>query len=178
MNEQNKKNEQFRQRFRPVAEQRQQAIQQLQQAATGTGGTDSIFLGQRLDFDQLVSAINRRVPERDLPAQVKQVGEFHLQLPDFRKNVAIVGSSGSGRSTTTKRLLDGIAKSGSKKIIVIDQKGEHRGVAWKYGWKVFSFAADSQAQEFQVSFFSSAGDPEANASLGADRFRNGSTKAR
>ncbi|HYB03205.1 MAG TPA: DUF87 domain-containing protein [Nitrososphaerales archaeon] len=166
--EQNRKNEQFRQRFRPVVEQRQQTVQQLQQVAGSTGGKDSIFLGQRLDFDQLVSAINRRVPERELPAQVKQVGEFHIHLPNFQKNVIIVGSSGSGRSTTTKRLLDGMAKSGSKRVILIDQKGEHRGLAWKYGWKVFSFAADSQAQEFQVSLFSSSGDPEANAALGAD----------
>ncbi len=165
--EQSRKNEQFRQRFRPVVEQRQQAVQQLQQVAT-SDGKDTVFLGQRLDFDQLTNAINRRLPEKELPAQVKQVGEFYLQLPDFKKNVAIVGSSGSGRSASVKRLLDGIAKSSSKRIIVIDQKGEHRGLAWKYGWKVYSFAADSQAKEFQVSIFSKDGDQEANAALGAD----------
>ena len=130
--EQNRKTEQFRQRFRPVMEQRQQAVQQFQQVPTG-GDKDSIYLGQRLDFDQLVSAINRRVPEKELPAQVKPAGEFYLPLPGFQRNVAIVGSSGSGRSTTTKRVLDGIAKAASKKIIVIDPKGEHRGLAWKYG---------------------------------------------
>jgi len=167
--EQTRKSDQFRQRLRPVVEQRQQAVQQLQQTGRNATGRDSIFLGQQLDFDQLVSAINRRVPERELPSQIRQVGEYYLQLSDFQKNIAIVGSSGSGRSTTSKRILDGIAaKAGTRKIIVIDQKGEHRGLAWKYGWKVFSFAADSQAQEFQVSFFSSSGDPETSATLGAD----------
>ncbi len=171
--EQTRKNEQFRQRLRPIAEQRQQqqALQQLQQQQQvgGATGKDSIFLGQRLDFDQLVSAINRHVPEKELPSQVKQVGDYYLQLPDFRRNIIIVGSSGSGRSTTLKRVIDGMAsKAGSRKIIVIDQKGEHRGLAWKYGWKVFSFAGDSQAQEFQVPLLSGVDDPEAAASLGAD----------
>ena len=169
--EQIRKSEQFRQKFRPVVEQRQQqqqqAVQQLQQTG-GSSSKDAVFLGQQLDFEQLVSAINRRVPEKDLSAQVKQVGEYYLQLPEFRRNVAIIGSSGSGRSTTLRRIIDGIAsKSGSKKIIVIDQKGEHRGLAWKYGWKVFSFAGDSQAQEFQVSFLSGI-DLDTAASLGAD----------
>ncbi len=126
------------------------------------------FLDSRLDFEQLVNAIIRRVQEKDSPSQVKQVGEYYLQLPEFSRNVAVVGSSGSGRSTTLRRIIDGIAsKAGSKKIIVIDQKGEHRGLAWKYGWKVFSFASDSQAQEFQVSFFSGV-DSETAAYLGAD----------
>jgi hypothetical protein len=166
--EQTRKTEQFRQRLRPIAEQRQQTVQQLQLAEGAAKGKDSIFLGQQLDFEQLVSAINRRVPEKELASQIKQVGEYYLQLPDFRKNIAIVGSSGSGRSTTSKRIVDGIASKTTKKILLIDQKGEHRGLAWKYGWKVFSFAADSQAQEFQVSLFSDKVDPEAGASLGAD----------
>ena len=165
--EQTRKTEQFRQRLRPIAEQRQQqqTVQQVQ-AASGTSGSDGVFLGQQLDFEQLANAINRRVPEKDLPSQVKTIGEYFLQLQDFRKNVAIVGSSGSGRSTTLKRIVDGIAKS--RKVIIVDQKGEHRGLAWKYGWKVFSFASDSQALEFQVSLFSSVEDPETAASLGAD----------
>lgn len=167
--EQSRRTEQFRQRLRPIAEQKQQqqVIQQRQEAQTSI--RDSIYVGKRLDFEQLTSAINRRVPEKDFPAQVKQTGDYFLQIPEFKRNLAIVGSSGSGRSTTLKRVVDGIAsKSGGKKIIIIDQKGEHRGLAWKYGWKVFSFAADSQAQEFQVTIFPSSGDPSASASFDAD----------
>lgn len=167
--EQARKSEQFRQRLRPVVEQRQQSVQQVVQAAAVVSAGDSIYLGHQLDSDQLMSAINRRVPEKELPSQVKQVGDYYLQLPDFRKNITVVGSSGSGRSTTLKRIIDGMAsKAGTRKIIVIDQKGEHRGLAWKYGWKVFSFAADSQAKEFQVSVFSMAEDLETAASLGSD----------
>jgi len=159
-----KKSEQFRQKLRPLVEQQKQTVQ-LQQRQSG--GQDSMFLGKELDFDQLVGAINRRVPEKDLAAQVRQVGDFSLELSDYKKNLAIVGSSGSGRSTTLRRILDGIAARGSgRPIIVVDQKGEHRGIAWKYNWKVFSFATDSQAQEFQVSLFS--GETESSASLGAD----------
>jgi ABC-type dipeptide/oligopeptide/nickel transport system ATPase component len=167
--EQTRKTEQFRQRLRPVAEQKQQQQTIRQREQTSVSIQDSIYLGKRVDFDQLVSAINRRVPEKEFQGQVRQTGDYILQLPEFRRNVAIVGSSGSGRSTTLKRILDGIAsKAGTKKIIVIDQKGEHRGLAWKYGWKVFSFASDSQAQEFQVSLFPSSEDESASASFDAD----------
>ena len=161
--EQSKKSDQFRQKLRPIIEQ--QKTVQLQQRQSD--GQDVVFLGKQLDFDQLVAAINKRVPEKDLPAQVRQIGGYFLELSDYKKNLAIVGSSGSGRSTTLKRILDGIAAKGSgKPMIVIDQKGEHRGIAWKYNWKVFSFASDSQAKEFQVSLFS--GDTEASATVGAD----------
>jgi Helicase HerA, central domain len=80
-----------------------------------------------------------------------------------------VGSSGSGRSTTVKRIVDGIGekKSEAPSIVIIDPKGEYRGIAWKYGWKVLSFAADSQAQEFRVPIFSEL-DRESAASFGAD----------
>ena len=162
--EQSKKSEQFRQKLRPIVEQQKQTVQ-LQQRQSA--GQDAVFLGRQLDFDQLVAVINKRVPEKDLPAQVRQVGDYTLELSNYKKNLAIVGSSGSGRSTTLKRILDGIAIKGSgRPIIVIDQKGEHRGIAWKYNWKVFSFARDSQAQEFQVSLFSGA--TEASATVGAD----------
>jgi len=162
--EQSKKSEQFRQKLRPIVEQQKQTVQ-LQQRQSG--GRDTVFLGKELDFDQLVAAINKRVPEKDLAAQVRQVGDFSLELSNYKNNLAIVGSSGSGRSTTLRRILDGIAARGSRRpMIIIDQKGEHRGIAWKYNWKVFSFATDSQAQEFQVSLFS--GETETSASLGAD----------
>lgn len=163
--EQSKKTEQYKQKFRPVVQQQRQLQQEVQQPS----GMDAVLLGKQLDFDQLVSAINRRVPEKDLPSQVRQVGDYFLQLPDFRKNIAIVGASGSGRSTTLRRLVDGLAtKLGPRKIVIIDQKGEHRGLAWKYGWRVYSFAGDSQAQEFQVSFFPTSDDVEVKASIGAD----------
>ncbi|HXQ93541.1 MAG TPA: DUF87 domain-containing protein, partial [Nitrososphaerales archaeon] len=162
--EQSKKSEQFRQKLRPIVEQQKQTVQ-LQQRQSG--GRDTVFLGKELDFDQLVAAINKRVPEKDLAAQVRQVGDFSLELSNYKNNLAIVGSSGSGRSTTLRRILDGIAARGSRRpMIIIDQKGEHRGIAWKYNWKVFSFATDSQAQEFQVSLFS--GETETSAALGAD----------
>lgn len=162
--EQLRKAEQFRQRLRPVAEQRAQQ-QQQQQLIEAPG--DSVFLGKQMDFDQLVSAINRRIQEKEIPSQVKQIGDYSMRLGDLRKSIAIVGSSGSGRSTTLKRLLDGmVPKAGARRFFVIDQKGEHRGLAWKYGWKVYSFAADSQAQQFRVSLYS--GDAERDAPFLAD----------
>ena len=89
--------------------------------------------------------------EKDIPSQVEEAGEYYTELGVVKRDgVAIIGSSGSGRSSTLKRLVDGVAsKAGAPRIILIDQKGEHRGVAWKYSWKVLGFAADSQAQEFR-----------------------------
>ena len=60
-----------------------------------------------------------------------------------------------GRSTTLRRVIDGFGQatemeSSFPPLFVIDQKGEHRGLAWKYKWQVLAFAADSQAQEFRV----------------------------
>jgi len=64
--------------------------------------------------------------------------------------------------------VDGIGEKKSElPVVIIDPKGEYRGIAWKYGWKVLSFAADSQAQEFRVPIFSGL-DRETAASFVAD----------
>jgi hypothetical protein len=55
-------------------------------------------------------------------------------------------------------MLDGLASNESFRVIAVDQKGEHRGIAWKYKWKVFAFAPDSQAQQLKVSLFSQEED--------------------
>lgn len=161
--QQERKSEELRQQLRsaslevPIDDSRTRVI---------TG--NSVYLGKQLDFSQLVSAIGRRIQEKELDAEVKRVGEYFVELDSVKKNgLVVVGSSGSGRSTTLKRLLDGISgKSESPKMIVIDQKGEHRGIAWKYGWRAFGFASDSQVQEYRSSVFSEGADsPELLADL-------------
>ncbi len=127
--------------------QQQQQLQRVERAERTTGG---IYLGKQLDAEQFFGAIGRRLPEKDLATQVKVGGDYYVENSAVRAlGVTIVGSSGSGRSTTLKRLLDGLGSSGSK-VFVIDQKGEHRGVAWKHQWTTFGFARDSQAHELRV----------------------------
>jgi energy-coupling factor transporter ATP-binding protein EcfA2 len=117
---------------------------------------NSVYLGKELDFDQLVSSLSKRLPEKEIEAQVKQTGDYFLELSN---DISIVGSSGSGKSVTLKRILDGIAqKPSSRRIFVIDQKGEHRGIAWKYKWPVYGFVKDSQANELKIPFLTSKGD--------------------
>lgn len=135
---------------------------------------NSLFLGKRLDFGQFVGAINRRVPEGEFATQIKQLGEFSLEFGRVR-DIAIVGSSGSGKSVTVKRLLDGLAtKRDAPNVVVIDPKGEHRGIAWKYKWKVLAFVTDSQASELKVSLFSGSNeDAHLTADLIQDWFAQG-----
>ncbi|MDG6994331.1 MAG: DUF87 domain-containing protein [Nitrososphaerota archaeon] len=149
-----RKSEQYRQKIRQVAVE--VTVAEIARAKSG----NAVYLGRQLDVQQMISALVRNVQEKDIPSQVKEIGEFYIELDVVKRDgVAIVGASGSGRSTTLKRLVDGIAgKSGAPKIIVIDQKGEHRGVAWKYSWKVFGFASDSQSQEFREALLTK--DPE------------------
>ncbi len=133
---------------------------------------ESIYLGRNLDLEQLVSALNRRAPEKEIETQVKTVGEYFVNLSEIKQaGVAIVGSSGSGRSTTLRRLLDGLASATSNsspesRIILIDQKGEHRGIAWKYKWNVLAFAQDVQSRQFRLPSFLNlkGGEDEANGS--------------
>ncbi|MHB1867408.1 MAG: helicase HerA domain-containing protein [Nitrososphaerales archaeon] len=147
--EQDSKSQQLRQKMRPTTIQ--VAVAESQ---TRNRSENSIYLGKQLDFEQFVGAINRRVPENDLATQVRQLGDYYIELEGLR-DIAIVGSSGSGKSVTLKRLLDGIAtRQDAPRLLVIDQKGEHRGIAWKYKWKVSAFAKDSQASELRVSIFS------------------------
>jgi hypothetical protein len=111
--------------------------------------TGSIYVGKVIDTQQFTSAINRRAPESEL-VNLKPIGDYFLESSAVKSfGVAIVGASGAGRSTTTKRILDGIGSVGQR-VIVLDQKGEHRGVAWKYQWKTLGFALDSQAQAFKM----------------------------
>lgn len=166
-----RKSEQLRERLRATKIQ-----VPVEEAQTTKKTENSIYLGKQLDFEQLIGAINRRVPEKDLPSQVSQLGDCYLEIDNLKGNAAIVGSSGSGRSTTVRRMIDGLAGNAkSPRLIVIDQKGEHRGVAWKYGWKVWAFASDSQAEEFKVSLLSSASgqDPSLASDLIQEWFNQG-----
>ncbi len=123
------------------------------ESETRANDKNSVYLGKKVDFEQFVSALKRRVSEKDFPNEVKEIGDFYIEAGI--RDIAIVGSSGSGRSATAKRVLDGIAaKPKAPKIFVIDQKGEHRGIAWKYKWTVFAFAKDSQARELKISLSS------------------------
>ncbi|MHB8567137.1 MAG: helicase HerA domain-containing protein [Nitrososphaerales archaeon] len=143
--EEERKTEQLRSRRRQTVPQTE-----VQRVKAVERTDDSIYLGKQFEADQFLGAINRKVPESELSSQVKTIGDYYVAASAARSlGVAIVGSSGSGRSTTLKRLLDGLASLGSS-LIVIDQKGEHRGIAWKYHWKTLGFAPDSQAQEFRV----------------------------
>ena len=139
----------------------QQTLPRSSQSGKGNG---SIYVGKELDREQLLSSIARRTPEKEFEAQVKTIGEYSLDSDEIiAKGLAIVGSSGSGRSTTLRRVLDGFGQTTEKEssfpaLFVIDQKGEHRGLAWKYKWQVLAFAADSQAQEFRVPVAASKED--------------------
>lgn len=143
--EQESKAEQIRQKLRPKTIQVTVPSSQSKE-----GQTNFIYLGKLLDFEQFEGAINRRIPEGDFTTQVKQLGDFSIEVQGLG-DIAIVGSSGSGKSVTLKRMVDGIARVEAPRIVVIDQKGEHRGIAWKYKWKVFAFVKDSQATELKVS---------------------------
>jgi energy-coupling factor transporter ATP-binding protein EcfA2 len=147
--EQERKAHEQRQKFRPT----EISVPRTEVRATSA---NSVYLGKELDFDELVSALTKRLPEKDIENQVKQNGDYFLELG---KDVSIVGSSGSGKSITLKRILDGIAqKPSAQRVFVIDQKGEHRGIAWKYKWPVYSFVKDSQADELKVPFLTSKDD--------------------
>ena len=113
--------------------------------------SDSIYIGKSLEVDSFVSALKRKAPESEI-AQVKIIKDYFFDYSMVKEvGVSVVGSSGSGRSTTLKRILDGI---GTKvPIYVIDQKGEHRGVAWKYKWNVLAFVEDSQAKKLKIKSF-------------------------
>lgn len=124
-------------------------IQRVERKTT----SGSIYLGKIVEAQQFASAINRRASESEL-AGLKSIGDYYLESSAVKTlGVAIVGSSGAGRSTTAKRILDGVGGSGQR-VMILDQKGEHRGVAWKYQWKTIGFASDSQAQVFKMRMFS------------------------
>jgi hypothetical protein len=137
---------------------------------------DSIYLGKTLDVNQFVGALNRRAPEKEIESQVKSVDDYLVELPEIRQSgIAIIGSSGSGRSTTLRRLLDGLASTTNNsgggvakpRVIVLDQKGEHRGIAWKYKWNVLGFASDTQSKQMRLRPFLSSEDEEGGSELSA-----------
>lgn len=134
--------------------------------------SESIYVGRNLDLDQFVGALNRRLPEKEIQAQVKITGDYFVELSEINQaGISIVGSSGSGRSTTLRRILDGLASSisnsNSSRIVLIDQKGEHRGIAWKYKWDVLGFASDTQSRQFRLPSFLNKEDEEGGSELGA-----------
>ncbi len=137
---------------------------------------ESVYLGMTLDMDQFVGALNRRLPEKEIESQVKTLGDYFVELSEIRQSgIAIIGSSGSGRSTTLRRLLDGLASTTSNsagsgvkpRVIVLDQKGEHRGIAWKYKWDVLGFASDTQSKQLRLRPFLSSEDEEGGSELAA-----------
>jgi Helicase HerA, central domain len=151
---------QFRQR---VVSQAVVLEERSMQQSERTG--ESILLGKKLDLEQFIDALGKRIGESEMASKVKSVGDYYLESPTLMKRgVAIIGASGSGRSTTLRRILDGAASLGSSHtIIVIDQKGEHRGIAWKYKWKVFAFAADSQATQFRLQMIPAQAQAETSS---------------
>lgn len=136
---------------------------------------ESIYIGHSLDLEQFVGALNRRLPEKEIGAQVKTIGDYFVDLSEVKQaGISIVGSSGSGRSTTLRRILDGLASAVSSlgsnnnpRIFVIDQKGEHRGIAWKFKWDVLAFASDAQSRQFRLSSFLNREDEEGGSELAA-----------
>jgi energy-coupling factor transporter ATP-binding protein EcfA2 len=126
--------------------------EKIEEQAARFAEKDSILLGKTIEMDQFLKVLTRKLQENEIAAAVKFTGDYYLRASTIRRlGVAIVGSSGSGRSTTLRKLLDGLGSlRDSTKVVVVDQKGEHRGIAWKYGWQVFAFAGDSQAKEFSI----------------------------
>ena len=74
--EQESKSQQLRQKTRPTTIQ-------VAVAESQTKGENSIYLGKQLDFEQFVGAINRRVQENDLAAQVRQLGEYYIEFEAY-----------------------------------------------------------------------------------------------
>ena len=134
--------------------------------------THSIYIGKQLDLDQLAAAVARLAPENEINSDLKIVGDYYSDLPSIKsRGVSIVGSSGSGKSASLRRILDGIGSiiDGQRiRVILIDQKGEHLGIAWKYKWSVFGFAVSSQAKQFRMPFLSQISNREEGAELLAD----------
>lgn len=111
---------------------------------------NAVFLGKSLDLNQLIGAINMRMPENQISSQVKQFGEYFLDLGD-KADVSIIGASGSGKSNTLNRITVGIAsKKNQSNLFVIDPRGEHRGIAWKFKWRVLALVKDSQADALKL----------------------------
>ena len=174
--EEERKAEQARLRRKLVPQMPQIVSPNQQQSSTRSSqntGKDSIFIGKELDREQLLSSIAKRVPEKELGVQVKTIGDYSLDGNEIvSQGLVITGSSGSGRSTTLRRVLDGLGATTQKEtassfplLFVIDQKGEHRGLAWKFKWQVLAFAADSQAQEFRGPVVVSKGDSDSSSAL-------------
>lgn len=164
-----KREEDLRQKRRMSVQVPESDQEQIQKRAKSP---DAIYIGKQLDLDQFAGAVARRAPESEINSDLKVVGDYYSDLSTIRsRGVSIVGSSGSGRSMSLKRLLDGIGSiidGQTISVILIDQKGEHRGIAWKYKWRVFGFVADSQAKQFRIPFSLQGSNREEQAELFAD----------
>jgi hypothetical protein len=129
----------------------------------------SVYLGKQMDFGQLASAITKRASENEINSNVKSIGDYYSDIDTLKsRGIVVMGASGSGKSVTLRRLLDGIGSITGSRVITLDQKGEHRGVAWKYNWKVYAFVGDSQAKQFRLSFMPEESNSEERAELLAD----------
>jgi hypothetical protein len=168
------------QRQRQLQERRRLTIQVPVEEPERMRSRESVYIGRNLDIDQFVEAINRRLPEKEIGAQVKTTGDYFVELSEVKQTgISVVGSSGSGRSTTLRRILDGLASAASSsssssassskitRIYVIDQKGEHRGIAWKYKWDVLAFAQDAQSRQIRLPSFLNREDEEGGSELAA-----------
>ncbi len=127
----------------------QHQVQIAKTSETSGEREDAVFLGKMLDFNQLIGAVSTRIPENQMSSQVRHLGEYFLELGD-RMDVSIVGASGSGKSVTLNRLLAGIATKKPTKVLVIDPRGEHRAIAFKFGWPVLAITKDSQAEALKI----------------------------
>ncbi|MGI0079312.1 MAG: helicase HerA domain-containing protein, partial [Nitrososphaerales archaeon] len=164
-----KKDEDLRHKRRISVQAPSSDLGQTEQKAKSAEG---IYIGKQVDLDHLASAIARRSPDSEINSDLKIVGDYYSNLSTIRsKGVSIVGSSGSGKSMSLNRLLEGIGSvidgQGSQ-VILIDPKGEHRGIAWKYKWQVFGLMADHQAQQFRVPFLSKGSNREEEPELFAN----------
>ncbi len=158
-----KEKEQKAVQFRPKQREQTSVLipSQSWKASSGQASdSQAIYLGKMLDLEQFTKALAHRVPEKDFPFQVREIEDFYLPLPVIQSNgLAVVGSSGSGKSITIRRILDSISlRTNSPRLIVIDQKGEHRGVAWKHKWQVLALVSDLQARQFTVPIAIKAGE--------------------
>ncbi len=67
--------------------------------------------------------------------------EFHLQLDDLKRHVAVLGMTGSGKSTTASIIVKQVAEMGLP-VMVLDWHNEYGGVIARIGGQVVSPGKD------------------------------------
>ncbi|MCL4519953.1 MAG: hypothetical protein M1587_12245, partial [Thaumarchaeota archaeon] len=68
--EEERKTEQYRQKLRKLAVE--VPLEERARAKTG----ESVYLGKQMDTQQMISALLKRVQEKDIPSQVEEAGEY------------------------------------------------------------------------------------------------------